>query len=391
LVEVPGAAANRAVAIIDCAADTRPWLAQLKDRQVLVVIRYLARDKSALLPEKRIADNGTFGTGTSEAEQLLSNGFGIALVYEWGNNNPRKFLFGLDAAGAPKTGDRSADHAAIAAAEADADFDAASAQAGAIGLAKAPIYFTLDFDLAPGAGEAVDANGHPIQYSDGSPVSKDTLVAACDAYFDRLQQKLGSSRLGVYGCGFANRYMLGKRYVTYAWVAQSPGFTETAEFLRTGPWNLFQQGDWFWFGDARCPSGLDLDTNIQNPSVTDIGAFGKDGPYLIDAARTLSIFSARSVAVKAVPLHTQKDAASPVVEKKRCDSDTNKTVTISAIKHNSSVRVLADDGTWLSVDIDEDGIADGYALKQANFVPSIKDTPDYHQPPAEDGASAIAL
>jgi hypothetical protein len=391
LVEVPGAAANQAVAIVDCAADTRPWLAQLEGRQVLVVIRYLAREWSALLPEKRIADNGRFGTGTSEAEQLLTNGFGIVLVYQWGNDKPRKFLFGLDTAGVPKTGDRSTDHAAIASAEADADLAAASAQAGAIGLAKAPIYFTLDFDLAPGAGEAVDANGHPIQYSDGSPVSKDPLVAACDAYFARLQQKLGSSRLGIYGCGFANRYMLDKRYVAYSWVAQSAAFTETAEFLRSGPWTLVQQSDWFWFGDGQCPSGLDLDTNIQNPSVTDIGAFGTNGPYLIDPARTLAIFNARSVAVRNVAIYTQRDTASSFLEKRCCDSDTNKIVTVSAIRHNASVRVLSDDGTWLSVDIDEDGTADGYALKHGNFVPSIKDTPDYHQPPAEDGASAIAL
>lgn len=373
-------------AIVDTPADTRPWLTQLKNQQVQVVIRYLARGWSSSLPNKRIAGNGPgdpckdghyySGTGGSEATQLLNNGFGILLVYEYGNSDPRKFLFGLDATGKPNAGDPLTDHVAKATAEADADADAANMQAAAIGLPAAPIYFTIDFDLLPGSAGAKDSNEQPVQYSDGTPVSNDTVVSACAAYFKRLQQRLGSARLGVYGNGFVNQYLRGPKTVTYSWIAQSPGFTDSAQYLRTGPWHLFQQSDRYWFGGNQCPSGLDVDTDIQNPSVTDIGAFGKSGSYLVDAGRTQAIFNARVVTTKTVPIHTQKDAASPVIQKKRCAED-NTWVTESNINRNTSVRVLSDDGTWLSVDVDEDGVADGYALKAGNFVASIKNTPDY--------------
>ena len=378
---------NTAVAIIDTPADTRPWLAQLKNQQVQVVIRYLARGWSHSLPNLRIAGNGPGdpckdghyfpGTGGSEAAQLLNNGFGIVLVYEWKSNNPSKFLFGIDTAGNVKPNDPGTDHAATAAAEADADIAAANTQTAAIGLPTAPIYFALDFDLQPGSGTAQGSDDKPLQYSDGTPISNDTVVAACDAYFHRLQQKLGVGRLGVYGNGFANQYMLNHRYVTYSWIAQSPGFANTAKFLRSGAWHLFQQMDWYWFGDGTCPSGLDVDTDIQNPGGNDIGAVGKNGPYHVDAARTQAIFNARYVAAKPVPIQTAKNVAAPAIQTTFCSTDTQKEVIISNIARNHSVRVLDDDGIWLTVDINEDGIAEGYAAKTGNFVANIKDTPDY--------------
>jgi hypothetical protein len=381
---------STAVAIIDTPADTRPWLTQLKNQQVQVVMRYLARGWRSDLPYMRIAGNGPGdpckdghsnpGTGGSEATQLLNNGFGIALIYEWKNSNPSKFLFGVDASGNINPHAPGTDHTTRATAEADADVDAANVQTAAIGLPTAPIYFTLDFDLQPGAAQASD--GAPLQYSDGTPISNDTVVAACDAYFHRLQQRLGAARLGVYGNGFANQYMLGKKYVTYSWVSQSVAFTNTANFLRTGPWHLFQQMDWYWFGNGGCPSGLDVDTDIQNPGVTDIGAVGKNGPYRVDAARTQAIFNARCVAVKSVPIQTAKNAAAPVIQTKFCSTETNKEVIVNHIGHNHSVRVLADDGTWLTVDINEDGVAEGYSLKAGNFVANIEDMPDYNSPSA---------
>jgi hypothetical protein len=111
------------------------------------------------------------------------------------------------------------------------------------------------------------------------------------------------------------------------------------------------------------------------PRVTDIGARNSAGGFLIDAARTQAIFDARYVAKQEVPVHSQKDATSPVVSKKSCSSGLP--VTVGSIKHNNSVRVLDDDGTWLTLDMDEDGGFDGYAPKRT-FVANIKQTPDYH-------------
>jgi hypothetical protein len=169
------------VSIIDTANDTRPFIARLKSRGVKIVIRYLSLGKSSDMPGLRLIDNGTPGKTDSEASQIISNGLGLLLVYEWGSNNPGKFVFGVDTAGKPKTGPASTDSVKIAEAEADADAIAANAQAAAIGYPNAPIYFTIDFDLAPGSSGAIDNDENPILYSDNTPVTNDTVVAACTA------------------------------------------------------------------------------------------------------------------------------------------------------------------------------------------------------------------
>jgi hypothetical protein len=383
-----GAQDNPAVAIIDTPADTRTWLQQLKQQQVAVVIRYAARAWQKGLPNKRIASNGPGdplkdghyfpGTGGSEADQLYQNGLGIILVYEDdGGSDPCKFLFGHDQHGTIlQTGDPHTDHAKVAANEADVDAAAANQQAGLIGQPNAPVYFAIDFDLFPGTSGVIGRHNKPIRYSNGTPVSNDKLVAACTAYFQQLKTRLGVARLGVYGNGFISETLLGLKLVTYVWISQSVSFRHTANVLRNGVWHLFQQADWNWFvNDQIPPEGLDVDTDIQNPNVTDIGAFNAAGPFLIPAARTQAIFDKRSVAVSAVPLHTQKDPSSPLIQKPRMTD--NGWGTATGTSRHASVRVLEDDGTWLAIDLDEDGVADGYALKAANFVPTIKNMPDW--------------
>lgn len=373
------------VAIVDSPDDVRPFIPQLKDQKIRVVIRYLARAWQDELPNKRIAGNGPGdpckdghyypGTGGSEARQLLENGFGILLVYQYFNSDPRKFLFGLDSTGHANIGDPSTDHAKMAEAEADADARAAAAQMKAIGQRGAPIYFGLDFDLMAGTDVAKDENGAEIQYSDGTPVSNDTVLMASDAYFGRLKQIFGSERLGIYGNGFANERLLDARLVKYSWLSGSVSYNKTAYFLRTGRWHLFQQSDYYWFMGPNCPSGLDVDSDIQNPSMRDIGAWSASRRFVVEAPRTKAIFSTRFVAVRNLPIYSQKDESSPVIQKFRCLNNAWKPV--SQINRNMSVRIVSDDGTWLGVDVDDDGVADGYVLKAGNFVDSIKKMPDY--------------
>jgi Domain of unknown function (DUF1906) len=371
---VPGGSGqvNVCAAIIDTADDTRDKIPQLKARGVKVVIRYLSLGRYDDLPNLRIIDNGTPGTADSEATKLLNSGLALMLVYEWWSNTPAKFVFGLDAQGKPKTGDKNTNSIQVATNEADSDLAAATAQAAAIGFPNAPIYFTIDFDLIPGSGSAQDLQGNTIRYSDNTPVTNDTVVAACTAYFQRLNAKLGKARLGIYAGGWISQKL--RNLVTYSWVAQSTGFTDTAAYLRNGTWHVFQQRDSAWFLGSDCSTALDVDTDIQNPSVADIGAFTASGSLLIDAARTQAIFDAHYVATRITTVYSQKDITSAVVNKRSCHN--GKPITVSTIAHNCSVCVLADDGSWLAVDMDEDGLADGYVQK-AHFVANIKQTPDY--------------
>jgi hypothetical protein len=366
-----GGQVNPGAAIIDTADDTSDKIPQLKARGVKVVIRYLALGRKDDLPNQRIIDNGAPGTAASEATKLLSGGLALILVYEWSSNTPAKFVFGLDATGKPKTGDKTTNSIQVATNEADSDLAAATAQAAAIGFPNAPIYFTLDFDLTD-SGNAKDIQGNTIRYTDNTPVANATVVDACTAYFQRLNTKLGKARLGLYAGGWISKKL--RNLVTYSWVAQSPGFTDTAAYLRTGTWHISQQRDWAWFLAGHCSTALDVDTDIQNPGVTDIGAFTAAGSLQIDPARTQAIFDAHHVATRTTTIYSEKDIESAVVNKSSCHD--GQPITVSTIARNCSVCVLADDGTWLAVDLDEDGNADGY-VRKADFVANIKHTLDY--------------
>jgi hypothetical protein len=236
-------------------------------------------------------------------------------------------------------------------------------------------YFGLDFDLKAGTEPAKDENGIEIQYSDGTPISNDTVLTASETYFRRLKQIFGWGRLGIYGNGFANDRLLDGRLVKYSWISASVSYNKTAQFLRTGRWHLFQQPDYYWFMGPICPSGLDVDSNIQNPSVSDIGAWNSSGRLVIDARRTRAIFNARLVATRNLPIYSQKDDSSPVIQKFRCLNNT--WMPQNQINRNMSVRIVSDDGTWLEIDVDGDGISDGYVRRAGNFVNSIKEMPDY--------------
>ena len=380
------------IAIIDTAHDTRPWIAQLKKQNVRIVARYFARNCQSILPRKRIKFNGEAyqcaGTaypagGDSEAKQLLANGFAILSIYQYNSSEPRKFLFGLDADGnAVETGNADTNHADRARAEAMLDAQAALEQAQAVGQPKGTaIYFGLDFNLRPGAGRIELTKGGKrttVKYDDGSLVDSAQLEQACIAYFAALNEKIGGRyKIGVYGNGYTREVLSAKGLTQYAWISELRSFHRTAEVLRSGNWHLFQnQIDRRWFANGRdCGSGLDLDTNVQNPRFEDVGAWDANGSAGVGQARTQKIFAQRLVARKDVPLLARKDKASPRAGGGRCRGD--RWSTGSMAERNRSVRVLEEDGAWLSVDLDDDGVADGYCLRDDNFAASIKAMPNW--------------
>jgi len=380
------------IAIIDTPHDTRPWLGQLKAQNVRIVARYLARRCQSILPRKRIRFNGEpyqcAGTaypaaGDPEAKQLLAQGFAILSVYQYNSAEPRKFLFGLDAEGnAVETGSADTSHDDRARAEAMADAQAALEQAEAMGQPEGTaIYFGLDFNLRHGAGHIEFAKAGKtitVKYDDDTPVDNTKLEKACFAYFGALKEKIGDRyQIGVYGNGYTSEMLLAKGLTKYSWISESRSFHKTAEFLRSGNWHLFQnQIDRRWFVTGQnCRAGLDLDTNIQNPRFEDVGAWDSKGVAGVDAARTQKIFAERRVARREVPLLARKDKASPRATGGRCRDDRWSTVNVA--ERNRSVRVLEEDGAWLRIDLDDDGVADGYCIKGDNFVASIRDMPNW--------------
>ncbi len=375
------------VAIIDTPEDTRRFLSQIP-KHVRVIGRYFSRGcQPSVSATKRIAfndENFKCGTekalkGPSEATELLDHEFAILSVYQYNSSSPHKFLFGL-----PDLKRAQGDKRTFAQIEADTDANAAVDQAARVGQPPAaPIYFGLDFNLRRKAEYALYEKYNKkkkkteflpvLDPSTGKKVENSRLIDACLEYFARVKAIVGP-HLGVYGNGFANDLLRREELVAYSWLSASTGYDETASFLRTKDWHLFQsQVDRAWFVSGEGCSGFDLDMIIQNPSQEKFGAWDKSGVVSLDSAKTQTIFEQRRPTLRETPVHMEPEASSPAITQESCKRRIK--VKLSPIDRKRTVRVMSENGEWLGVDVDEDGKLDGYCLK-ADFAPDIKHMPD---------------
>src|SRR5262245_43740703 len=337
---VPGTAAvgqpNDAgsIAIIDTPHNAAKVASKLSSQNVKVVVRFFARKPQPGLREKVMASDGNMIDGVREPTILIRNGLSIVSLYQYRNNLPEKFVKGLEDTGSAK-------------AEVAADVKAALDQAKLVGQPEgSAIYFGLDFN-----------------------VNRATLDSVLE-YFRVINETVGSHyAIGVYGNGFVNRILRQEKLVAYNWISASRAHAETVDFYNSGQWHLFQnQVDRRWFGPpGKCATGLDVDTNIQNPRVSSIGAWGAGE---VDRSRNQKIFDQRRFAVRPTPVVQQSaDAAGGGGERLGCKPD-------NRLARNTNVRILAQSGAWSGVDIDEDGIADGQ-VKTADLTSDLATMPPW--------------
>jgi len=321
------------IAIIDTPNNAAKFATKLSAHDVKVVVRYFARKTQAGLGEKIMASDGNIVDGVREPTVLIRHGISIVSLYQYRNNLAAKFLDGLEDTGSAK-------------AEVAADAKAALEQAKLVGQPEgSAIYFGVDFNASKSAQLVRSRNG-------GVAPNRDVVNAVLE-YFRVIGQTVGKSyAIGVYGNGFVNRILRDEKLVSYNWISASRSHEETSDFYNRGQWHLFQnQIDRRWFEAAgKCSTGLDIDTNVQNPRVSDIGAWGTGA---VDARRTQTIFDQRRFVVRATPVFRQSGGAGGVIERQNCRSDTR------VLKHGN-VRILAQSGGWSNADIDEDGNADGF-------------------------------
>jgi hypothetical protein len=175
-------------------------------------------------------------------------------------------------------------------------------------------------------------------------------VNAVLEYFRVIGQTVGSRyAIGVYGNGLVNRILREEKLVSYNWISASRSHEETVDFYNSGQWHLFQnQVDRRWFGPpGKCSNGLDVDTNLQNPKVSSIGAWGAGE---VDRIRNQKIFDQRRFAIRTTPVVQESGGGGG--NHQGCKSDIR-------VPRNANVRILVQSGAWSGVDIDEDGNADG--------------------------------
>jgi hypothetical protein len=189
-------------------------------------------------------------------------------------------------------------------------------------------------------------------------------------YFRAVNQTVGSRyAIGVYGNGFVNRTLRQEKLVAYNWLSTSRSHEGTVDFYNSGQWHLFQnQVDRRWFAPpGKCSNGLDVDTNLQNPKVSGIGAWGSGE---VDKSRNQKIFDQRRFAIRPTPVVQQSaDGGGDSIPRHNCKSD-------NRVPRNANVRVLVQAGAWSGVDVDEDGNADGQ-VKTADLTADLVTMPPW--------------
>jgi len=323
------------IAIIDTPHNAAKFASKLSAQNVKAVVRFFARKPQAGLREKVMASDGNMIDGVREPTILIRNGLSIVSLYQYRNNLPEKFLKGLEDTGSAK-------------AEAAADAKAALDQARLVGQPEgSAIYFGVDFNVTKNSSGA------------------DAVLE----YFRAMNQTVGSRyAIGIYGNGLVNRLLRKEELVAYNWLSTSRSHEETVDFYNGGQWHLFQnQVDRRWFGaPGKCANGLDVDTNIQNPSVSSIGAWGVGE---VDTSRNQKIFDQRRFALRATPVVQDTAEAGGFADGQNCKSG-------NSVPRNSNVRILGQSGAWCSVDIDEDGNADG-RIKTSDLTSSLATMPPW--------------
>jgi hypothetical protein len=325
------------IAIIDTPNNAAKVASKLSAQNVKVVVRFFARKAQPGLREKIMASDGNMIDGVREPTILIRNGLSIVSLYQYRNNLPAKFLSGLEDTGSAK-------------AEIAADAKAALDQARLVGQPEgSAIYFGVDFNLTKCK---CDGTGQNSRNRNGDPIPNHDIVDAVLEYFRAIGHIVGSHySIGIYGNGLVNRILRDEKLVSYNWISASRSHEETVDFYNGGRWHLFQnQVDHRWFGaQGNCSNGLDLDTNLQNPRVSSIGAWG---PGEVDKSRNQRIFDQRRFAVRTTAVFQEGGAGGGLGDRQRCKSE-------SRVPRNANVRVLVQSGEWSGVDIDEDGNPDG--------------------------------
>jgi hypothetical protein len=184
------------------------------------------------------------------------------------------------------------------------------------------------------------------------------------AYFEAVNGVLKPAgyRVGVYGSGATCAQVLDAGLADLAWLAYAPAWSGSARFYNSKRWALFQAGL-----DTRT-AGLRIDTNLVNPAATDFGQWSRAGVGQgVDAAQGAAITEHRRfVARKAAKLLSAPDAGAAAIDTPR-------------FRKGNVVRLVAAQGEWVQVDVNETGQATGWC-RRGDLTADLSIRPDYSAP-----------
>lgn len=171
-------------------------------------------------------------------------------------------------------------------------------------------------------------------------------------YFTALHRAVdGRFDLGIYAPGKRCEAIRKRALAKYFWVPEAPAWEGTNEFMNSGNWTMYQnktklRRSELANGDAE---DIVLDTDFINPlSGNTIGAFSKD--------RTVTTYSPKKISLVANSRFWVN------VRKANLRSSPGGSV-VGHMCTARMVHVLETQADWAKVDIDEDGLAEGYIHK----------------------------
>lgn len=209
-----------------------------------------------------------------------------------------------------------------------------------------------DLDAESGARDAARAielagglrqpEGSAIYFAVDHDFFRVSELARIEPYFAAVRRALGDRfRVGCYGSGKVGGHMVAKGHADLIWLAAAKGWSGTRQMLETDAWALFQKDL-----DLTFPGGgFRYDGNVVNPAFADFGQFSPGAERLPTPERvpvtTLMEVTARS------GLRVRRGPGTMFDE-------------VTALPAGTIVTVLAMDGGWAKVDLEGDGLADGF-------------------------------
>lgn len=200
------------------------------------------------------------------------------------------------------------------------------------------LYFSVDFDASQ-----TEINKHILPHFRGI---RDGLTEPGETS--------PSYRIGAYGSGLVLRNLLDAGLIDLCWLSMSSGFRESKAFFKSGRWNLHQKLE---VKDVPTPGGrFSYDPN----EVADSGC----GDFTLELPASLTAGDAAG--------RFRVIARSGLLLRKGPGTEFNR---LASMPSGTELQVLERSGDWALVDLQGDGLADGYChagfLQELSWLGSI--------------------
>jgi hypothetical protein len=190
--------------------------------------------------------------------------------------------------------------------------------------------------------------GSPIYFGVDSDAAKNS-DAGVIAYFQSVTATFGGRyQVGIYAAGARCRLIQNEGLAERFWVPEAPAWAGTHAYLNSGRWHLFQNTTNIDLSAVTDGHGqkIHIDTNIVNPAqARSIGAFNRDGSERYYDSQRLADVAAAHHWVNRERLAVY-------------DYPGGSEVAHACIAR--TVHVLGVSDGWAEVDLNEDGLPEGY-------------------------------